>query len=167
MGLLRVGHDWATSLFTFMHWRMHEMASHSSVLAWGIPGMGEPDGLPSMGSQSRTQLKRLGSSSSSSTYTQTTCGAFSIMYSLKYVGHITIYYCWHISESLRVSFRDWQHQNHLRTCQRCCLSNTTPNAHPEVCLSEILEEKSRDLCLIRSLLPWCMIITKTMIHTTQ
>ena len=117
--------------------------------------------------QSRTRLKRLSSSSSSSTYSQTTCGAFSIMYSLKYVGHITIYYCWHISESLRVSFRDWQHQNHLRTCQRCSLSNTIPNPHPEVCLSEILEEKSRDLCLIRSLLPWCMIITKTMIHTTQ
>ena len=27
-----------------------EMASHSSVLAWRIPGMGEPSGLPSMGS---------------------------------------------------------------------------------------------------------------------
>ena len=26
------------------------MATHSSVLAWRIPGMGEPDGLPSMGS---------------------------------------------------------------------------------------------------------------------
>ena len=25
------------------------MASHSSILAWRIPGMGEPDGLPSMG----------------------------------------------------------------------------------------------------------------------
>ena len=27
-----------------------EMATHSSVLAWRIPGMGEPDGLPSLGS---------------------------------------------------------------------------------------------------------------------
>ena len=27
-----------------------EMATHSSVLAWRIPGTGEPDGLPSMGS---------------------------------------------------------------------------------------------------------------------
>ena len=26
------------------------MATHSSVLAWRIPGMAEPDGLPSMGS---------------------------------------------------------------------------------------------------------------------
>ena len=26
-----------------------EMATHSSVLAWRIPGTGEPDGLPSLG----------------------------------------------------------------------------------------------------------------------
>ena len=26
-----------------------EMATHTSVLAWRIPGMGEPGGLPSMG----------------------------------------------------------------------------------------------------------------------
>ena len=25
------------------------MATHSSVLAWRVPGMGEPGGLPSMG----------------------------------------------------------------------------------------------------------------------
>ena len=42
-----------------------EMATHSSVLAWRIPGMGEPAGLPSVGSQSRTRLKQLSSSSSS------------------------------------------------------------------------------------------------------
>ena len=27
-----------------------KMATHSSALAWRIPGMGEPGGLPSMGS---------------------------------------------------------------------------------------------------------------------
>ena len=27
-----------------------EMATHSSVLAWRVPGMGEPGGLPSTGS---------------------------------------------------------------------------------------------------------------------
>ena len=43
-----------------------DMATHSSVLAWRIPGMGEPGGLPSMGSHSRTQLKQFSSSSSSS-----------------------------------------------------------------------------------------------------
>ena len=42
------------------------MATHSSVLAWRIPGTGEPGGLPSMGSHSRTRLKRLSSSSSDS-----------------------------------------------------------------------------------------------------
>ena len=26
-----------------------EMATHSSVLAWRVPGTGEPDGLPSLG----------------------------------------------------------------------------------------------------------------------
>ena len=31
-----------------------EMATHSSVLVWRIPGTGEPGGLPSMGSQSDT-----------------------------------------------------------------------------------------------------------------
>ena len=36
--------------FTFhFHALEKEMATHSSVLAWRIPGMGEPCGLPSMG----------------------------------------------------------------------------------------------------------------------
>ena len=41
-----------------------EMATHSSVLTWRIPGTEEPGGLPSMGSYSQTRLKRLSSSSS-------------------------------------------------------------------------------------------------------
>ena len=37
--------------FTFhFHALEKEMATHSSVLAWRIPGTGEPAGLPSMGS---------------------------------------------------------------------------------------------------------------------
>ena len=38
-----------------LHFQFHfyalekEMATHSSVLAWKIPGTGEPGGLPSMG----------------------------------------------------------------------------------------------------------------------
>ena len=37
--------------FTFhFHALEKEMATHSSALAWRIPGMGEPGGLPSMGS---------------------------------------------------------------------------------------------------------------------
>ena len=54
-----------------LHFHFHalekEMATHCSVLAWRIPGTGEPGGLLSMGvPQSRTQLNRLSSSSSSS-----------------------------------------------------------------------------------------------------
>ena len=38
--------------FTFLfHALEKEMATHSSVLAWRTPGMGEPGGLLSMGSQ--------------------------------------------------------------------------------------------------------------------
>ena len=37
-----------------LHFHFHvlekEMATHSSVLAWRIPGTGKPVGLPSMGS---------------------------------------------------------------------------------------------------------------------
>ena len=52
--------------FTFhFHALEKEMATHSSVLAWRILGTGEPGGLLSMGSQSRTRLKQLSSSSSS------------------------------------------------------------------------------------------------------
>ena len=37
--------------FTFhVHALEKEMATHSSVLAWRIPGAGKPGGLPSMGS---------------------------------------------------------------------------------------------------------------------
>ena len=58
MGSLRVRHDWAKSqtqlsdfTFTFhFHALEEEMATHSSVLVWRIPGMGGPGGLPSMGS---------------------------------------------------------------------------------------------------------------------
>ena len=40
-----------------------EVATHSSTLAWRIPGTEEPGGLPSYGvAESRTQLKRLSSS---------------------------------------------------------------------------------------------------------
>ena len=36
--------------FTFpFHALENEMATHSSVLAWKIPGTGEPGGLPSLG----------------------------------------------------------------------------------------------------------------------
>ena len=50
--------------FTFhFHALEKEMATHSSVLAWRIPGTGEHGGLPSGVAQSQTRLKRLSSSS--------------------------------------------------------------------------------------------------------
>ena len=50
--------------FTFhFHALEKEIATHSSILAWRIPGTGEPGGLPSMWLQSQTRLKRLSSSS--------------------------------------------------------------------------------------------------------
>src|SRR5574341_1187922 len=52
--------------FTFhFHALEKEMATRSSVLAWRIPGTAEAGGLPSMGSESQTRLKRLSSSSGS------------------------------------------------------------------------------------------------------
>ena len=52
------------------------MATHSSVLAWRIPGTGEPGGLPSMGvAQSRTRLKWLSSSSRISKHLDSTLKA--------------------------------------------------------------------------------------------
>ena len=45
-----------TYIHTYIHIYIHiyiymkkEMATHSSVLAWRIPGMGEPGGLPFIG----------------------------------------------------------------------------------------------------------------------
>ena len=53
--------------FTFhFHALEKKMATYSSVLAWRIPGMGEPGGLPSLGSHRVGHYKRLSSSSSSS-----------------------------------------------------------------------------------------------------
>ena len=50
MGSLKVGHDF-TFTFTFhFHALEKGMETHSSVLAWRIPGTGEPGGLPSLGS---------------------------------------------------------------------------------------------------------------------
>ena len=39
-------------IFTFHFYALEkEMAAHSSVLGWRLPGTGEPDGLLSLGSQ--------------------------------------------------------------------------------------------------------------------
>ena len=64
---VRVAKSQTDSDFTFtfhFHALEKEMATHSSVLAWRIPGMGEPCGLLSGVAQNWTRLKRLSSSSS-------------------------------------------------------------------------------------------------------
>ena len=68
MGSLGVGHDWAPSLwlFTFMHWRRKWQPTPVFLLGES-QGRGSLMGCPVSGvAQSRTRLKRLSSSSSSS-----------------------------------------------------------------------------------------------------
>ena len=51
-GVTKSRTDWATSLSLFhFHALEKEMATHSSFLAWRIPGTGEPGGVTSMGSR--------------------------------------------------------------------------------------------------------------------
>jgi len=51
--LLGKSHGWRSLLVCIFSFPFHalekEMAAHSSVLAWRIPGTGEPGGLPSIG----------------------------------------------------------------------------------------------------------------------
>ena len=50
-GVVKIQTQLSNFTFTFhFHALEKEMASHSSVLDWRIPGTGEPGGLPSMGS---------------------------------------------------------------------------------------------------------------------
>ena len=46
---LRIEHESDFTLNFHFHALEKGMATHSSVLAWRIPGKGEPGGLPSMG----------------------------------------------------------------------------------------------------------------------
>ena len=47
MGSHRVRHNWIA--LACIHALEKEMATHSSILAWRVPGTEEPGGLPSMG----------------------------------------------------------------------------------------------------------------------
>ena len=49
-------------MYTLLYLQEKEMVAHSSILAWRIPGMEEPCGLPSMGLHRVTRLKWLSSS---------------------------------------------------------------------------------------------------------
>ena len=82
--------------FTFsfhFHALEKEMATHSSVLAWRIPGTGESGRLPSIGvTWSRTQLKQLSSSSSSKVLKQInpeySLEGLMLKLKLQYLGHL-------------------------------------------------------------------------------
>ena len=50
MGSLKVRHDFTFTFTLHFHALEKEMATHSNVLAWRVPGMEEPGGLPFMGS---------------------------------------------------------------------------------------------------------------------
>ena len=50
MGLLELDTIERLHFHFYFHTLEKEMATHSSVLAWRIPGMVEPGGLPSLGS---------------------------------------------------------------------------------------------------------------------
>ena len=70
MKLIRISLMLGGSSVSFLfHAPEKEMAPHSSVLAWRIPGTGEPGGLQSLGSH-RVGLKRLSSSSSCTNCTE-------------------------------------------------------------------------------------------------
>ena len=67
-----------------------EMATHSSVLAWRIPGAEEAGELPSMGSHSRTRLKQLSSSSSTSlSCAQAQPWSYSCLFSCSLIPYLT------------------------------------------------------------------------------
>ena len=48
---VKIAGRWGSDTTERLHFHAleKEMATHSNVLAWRIPGMGEPGGLPSMG----------------------------------------------------------------------------------------------------------------------
>ena len=68
--------------FTFhFHALEKEMATHSSVLAWRIPGIGDPGGLPSMGSH------RVGQDWSDLAAAAVTLEGSALMLSWLYIAH--------------------------------------------------------------------------------
>ena len=61
VGHIHTHHSYIPQFFFFRNfytWRpLASLLTHSSVIAWRIPGMGEPGGLPSMESHSQTRLQ--------------------------------------------------------------------------------------------------------------
>ena len=82
--------------FTFhFHALEKEMATHSSVLAWRIPGTGEPGGLPSMGSH---RVRHDWSALAAAAYTHSICLIFPGFRGISCCGR------WHEWESCSLGF---------------------------------------------------------------
>ena len=108
-----------------------EMATHSSVLAWRIPETGEPGGLPSMGSQSQTRLKRLSSSSRATNNLTFNIDCMSI--------HLKLYFfVFTIFRKCQFSF-----QSHRKGNAKECSNyhTTTLNSHASKDMLKILEAR--------------------------
>ena len=81
--------------FTFhFHALEKEMATHSSVLAWRIPGMGEPGGLPFLGSH------RVGHDCSDSAAAAAAAAAVNSRSNIKYSTTLEIFL-----DDLQIDFR--------------------------------------------------------------
>ena len=121
MGSLRVGHDWATSLsLCTLHFDAleKEMATHSSVLAWRIPGMGVPGGLPPMGS------RRVGHDWSDLAAAAAAAGVlnklfkrYQYIHSVPFVSNVSKW--WRVSPSIMMS-NFGTHQNFLEVLLKSC-----------------------------------------------
>ena len=110
MGSLRVGHDWATSLslFTFVHWRRKWQPTPMF-----LPGESQGWGslvVAVVGSQSRTQLKWLSSSSSSNLLEVNLCsGREEIRTPLICVSYLVIFEEFvHRCSTIYSSFHHWK-----------------------------------------------------------
>ena len=104
------------------------MATHSSVLAWRIPGTAESGGLPSMGSQSWTRLKQLSSSSSSSPICQFLFSSSVVAQSLSPVQlFVTL---WTAARQASLSITNSQRMLKLMSIQSVMPSNHLIFCHP-------------------------------------
>ena len=78
--------------FTFHFYALEkEMATHSSVLAWRIPGTGEPGGLPSMGSHrvghDRSDL------AAAAAYMKCSFGSYNFLEEISSLSHSIVFLC--------------------------------------------------------------------------
>ena len=78
------------------------MATHSSVLAWRIPGMGEPGGLPSVG------LHRVGHDGSNlAAEAAVTTVLYTVLYSKVYKSTAAGRGCMHVIPDTGINLCDW------------------------------------------------------------